>query len=90
MFEIAQVVADTVAHMEKLRRDPVASKGDVCDDVRERLAVIMSKLVSYPVVSNFALPYVDIDYNVSNNQELNDYFEDQENSEASCETQEDM
>lgn len=73
--DLVQVIAQTVDHLDKLNMDASASKSDVCSDIRNRLALIMGKVVAYPIATNFSLPYVDVDLSVSNNEELTTFFE---------------
>lgn len=75
MSDLAEIILKTVEHLEKLNDDGSVTKKDVCEDVRNRLCIMMSKVISYPVLTNFAIPLVDVDLSVSDNDEMTAYFE---------------
>lgn len=58
MNEFLELLAETVAALDKIEADPAESKKDLADAIRARLCVITGKLVAYPVITNFSLPCV--------------------------------
>lgn len=57
MYELTEIIAHTVAYLINAEQDTTISKEDLIESVRMRLAIIMGKIVAYPVTTNFALPY---------------------------------
>lgn len=57
MYELVEILAHTVAHLEEAAQDNSVSKEDLAADMRNRLCIITGKILSYPVTTNFALPY---------------------------------
>lgn len=87
-YELVDILVDTVAHLDKLKESTSASKEDVCDDMRQRLAVLLGKVVSVPVTTNFAMPHCDVDISQSNNEEVNRHFEQLQNGNSSIDLNE--
>ncbi len=52
-------IAECITYLEECKSDSEMTKEDLCDAIRERMCVFMSKVVSYPVMTNFALPVID-------------------------------
>ena len=77
-YELMDILVDTVKHLENLKGSNSASKEDVCDDIRQRLAIIIGKIVSFPVTTNFALPHCDVDISQSNNEDIIHFFEEED------------
>ena len=71
---LLEIVSETISHLESCRQDESMTKGDVCDAIRDRMCILMGKIVSYPVMSNFALPVVAVDTTRSHNVTLSAFF----------------
>lgn len=56
MRNLCELVALSVEYLDKAVEDPLQTKQDVVDGMRQRLCVILGMLVSYPANSSFALP----------------------------------
>jgi hypothetical protein len=52
-------IAECIRYLEECKSDREMTKDDLCDAIRERMCVFMSKVVSYPIMTNFALPVID-------------------------------
>ncbi len=75
MKNLVDIVANATEYLATARDNNCISKADVCDAMHMRLSIIMSKLVSYPVCTQFALPLdpgpSDID---NDNEALHEFF----------------
>lgn len=56
MHELTELVACGVEFLDEAKGNEEVTKEDVISGMRERLCVIMGKLVSFPTVTNFSLP----------------------------------
>jgi 3-phosphoglycerate kinase len=74
-FRLVDLLVESVSHLDNLRSNSGASKEDVCDEMRERFAKILSAVVAVPVTNAFALPHCDVDVTQNNNQLVNEYVE---------------
>lgn len=52
-------IAECILYLEACKSDSSMTKEDLCDAIRERMCIFMSKVVSYPVMTNFSLPVID-------------------------------
>lgn len=59
MYELTEIIAHTVAYLTSAEQDTSISKEDLIESLRMRLAIIMGKIIAYPVTTNFALPYLE-------------------------------
>jgi hypothetical protein len=69
MTTLCEIVAETIEHLDKCRADDSISKWDTCEDTRKRLCLIMSKLVVYPITSNFTIPVLAYNTPFSDNDD---------------------
>lgn len=74
MYELSDMIANSVEFLEKARGDEGVSKEDVVEGMRKRLCVMMGKVVAHPVVSNFALPCVARESCFEHNPEVQRFF----------------
>lgn len=75
MKSLVDIVADTAEYLEDAKKDSETTKEDVCQGIRNRLSIIMSKLVSYPVCTNFALPLPRAETQpASDNDSMREFF----------------
>jgi hypothetical protein len=56
MYDITEIIAEAIVYLEKAQSSDNIEKWDACEEIRRRLCIIMQKMVSMPVVSNFAMP----------------------------------
>ena len=68
------IVSEVIAHLESCKKDDAVTKEDVCEAIRDRMCILMSKIVSYPVMTNFALPVVPENVTRSDNALLSEFF----------------
>ena len=73
---LVDIVGETIAYLESCKHDESVTRGDVCEAMRDRMCILMSKLVSYPVMTNFALPVIATDTTKSHNAHLSSFFND--------------
>jgi len=74
MKTLVDIVAEATEFLDASRSDDGVSKEDLCDSMRNRLSVIVSKLVSYPVCTNFSIPVPGHGRQANDNQGLASFF----------------
>lgn len=75
MKTLVEIVSDTVEYLDRSSMNEDVTKQDVVESVRNRLSVIMSKLVSYPVCTNFAVPLAPTNMSSNDNDAMRVYNE---------------
>ena len=58
-----QLIQDNLDHIEQLRHDPLVSREDILDDMRQREILLIKKLVHTANTANFILPINMYDQN---------------------------
>lgn len=74
MSNLLEIVVDSVAYLDSACENEDMTKSDVCDSMRNRMCVIMSKLVAYPVCTNFSFPVGCSSDEKADNESLRDFF----------------
>lgn len=60
MHELMDLLVESVGYLDAAGANADVSKTDVVESMRERLCVITGRIIAYPSVSNFALPYTTV------------------------------
>lgn len=74
MYELSEIIAETIAYIDYTKDNNEITKGDLIDSLRMRLCIIMGKIISYPVTTNFALPYITRNVHDIENKTIMDKF----------------
>lgn len=56
MQSLVEIIAKSTEFLKEASENANVSKEDVCDGMHMRLSILMSKVVSYPMCTQFALP----------------------------------
>lgn len=67
MHDLTEIIGLCVQYLDAIETDSSVTKKDVCNDIRNRLCVMLGMVIGNPVSTNYALPYVEIDP-MANNQ----------------------
>lgn len=76
MNNLVDIITDSTEYLDTVKNDPSITKDDVCDTMRNRMCVMLSKLISYPLCTNFSMPITMNINNSDDNEMLKSFFLD--------------
>jgi hypothetical protein len=74
MHDMLDMLAETVAVLDRMEADAGESKKDLADAMRARLCVIVGKLVAHPVITSFSLPCVEEGLRARGDADILEFF----------------